>query len=96
MGRSIGRITKFCPVAGVMINKTQEEIEAEGDKNKDQLFMAELSKIANSIIPMLQTEEDSPSNHPELDNKVPILDMGGRQTPPCPRDGRWYQSLQLH
>ena len=65
MGRSIGRRTKFCPVDGMMVSKTQEEIDSEIDLNEDQLFMAELSNIASSIIPMLTTEEDSPSNHPE-------------------------------
>ena len=73
--RSIGRRVKFCPEAGVMISKSQQEIESEKDKNKDELFMAELSKIANSIIPMLTTEADFPSKHPELNYKVPILDM---------------------
>ena len=58
-----------------MISKSQQEIESEKDKNEDELFMAELSKIANSIIPMLTTEADFPSKHPELNYKVPILDM---------------------
>ena len=40
--RSIGRRVKFCPEAGVMISKSQQEIESEKDKNKDELFMAEL------------------------------------------------------
>ena len=59
IGRSIGRNTKFCPATGVMKSKTEEEIQSEKD----------------SIIPMLKTEYDSPSNHPELNFKVPILDM---------------------
>ena len=37
--------------------------------------MTELRKLADSIIPMLKTEEDFPSKHPELNFKVPILDM---------------------
>ena len=37
--------------------------------------MEELKKIADSIIPMLKTEADSPAMHPELDYKVPILDI---------------------
>ena len=67
MGWSIGRSLKFCQEAGVMINKSQQEIESEEkDKNEDKIFMAEQIKIANSIIPMLKTEADSTSNHPEL------------------------------
>ena len=58
-----------------MMSKTDEELESDKDKNEEQIFMTELSKIASSIIPMLKTEDDSPSNHPELNYKVPILDM---------------------
>ena len=37
--------------------------------------MEELRKIADSMIPMLKTEADSPDRHPELGYKVPILDI---------------------
>ena len=75
VGWSIGRRTKFCPEAGVMVDKSEEEIEAEKDKKEDKIFMAELRKIADSIITMLNAEEEFPSKHPELNFKVPILDM---------------------
>ena len=58
-----------------MMSKTEEELESDKDKNEEQIFMTELSKIASRIIPILKTEDDSPSNHPELNYKVPILDM---------------------
>ena len=35
--------------------------------------MVELRKMANSIHPMIQLEEDHQHNHP--DNKLPILDL---------------------
>ena len=75
IGRSFGRETKFCFETGEMIAKSEEEIEDDKDKNEDEIFMTELRMIADSIIPMLKTEEDNPSNHPELNYKVPILDM---------------------
>ena len=37
--------------------------------------MEELRKIADTCIEMLETEADCPSNHPELEHKVPILDL---------------------
>jgi hypothetical protein len=74
MGRSIGGSTKFCQVDGVLVGKIREEMYFEINLNDGQIFMAELSKIASSIIPMLKTEADFPSDHSEL-NKVPILDI---------------------
>ena len=59
-----------------MVPKSEEEVESEKDKREDEIFMAQLRKIADSIIPMLKTEEDFPSKHPELNFKVPTLDMG--------------------
>ena len=47
--RSIGRKLKFCPVDGVMITKSEEEMEAELDKSDDELRMNELTKIQNNI-----------------------------------------------
>ena len=74
-GWSIGRRTKFCPKAGVMVDKSEEQKKAAKDKREDEIFMVELRKIADNIIPMLKTEEDFPSKHPELNFKVPILDI---------------------
>ena len=75
MAWSIGRTVKFCPEAGEWMNKTGEEIEDEKEKREDELFMKELSKIADTTIVMLKTEADSPGQHPELNFKVPILDI---------------------
>ena len=75
MGRSIGRMTKFCQRTGTMISKTENEVEAEKNLREDEIFMEELRKIADTTIEMLKTEADSPARHPELGFKVPILDM---------------------
>ena len=73
--RSIGRKTKFCPVDGKMVEKTEEEIEADMDKHDDEVTMIELKKIADTIQANITTEADFPSKHPELGNKVPVLDL---------------------
>ena len=44
-------------------------------KEEDELAMAELKKIADSLMPNIETEYDCPSLHPELENKVPVLDL---------------------
>ena len=75
LGWSFGRTLKFCPVAGRMVHKSDLEIIEDREKREDEIFMEELRKIADSIIPMLKTEVDSPARHPELGYKVPILDL---------------------
>ena len=74
-GWSIGRTMKFCQVDGKFKNKTDGEINDDIDKREDELFMKELSKIADTTMEMLFTEADSPGQHPELGYKVPILDV---------------------
>ena len=74
-GRSIGKETKVCLLAGKLVRKTDEEIRNDKDKRLDEIFMNELRKIADNTMEMLKTEADSPANHPELDFKVPILDL---------------------
>ena len=74
-GRSIGKETKVCLLAGKLVRKTDEEIRNDKDKRLDEIFMNELRKIADNTMKMLKTEADSPANHPELDFKVPILDL---------------------
>ena len=39
--RSIGRGMKFCQVTGMMVKKTDVEIEAEKDLREDELYMEE-------------------------------------------------------
>ena len=73
--RSIGREVRFCPLAGVLKRKGLTQIQDESEIREDKLFMREIRKIAETIIPMLKTEEDCPGNHPELGFKVPILDV---------------------
>ena len=62
-------------MAGNMVNKTDTEIEGEMEKREDELVIEELRKIADTCVDMFETEMDSPALHPELENKVPILDM---------------------
>ena len=51
------------------------EEEVEGDKliPTNMRTMVELRKMADSIHPMIQIEEDYSSKHP--DDKIPILDL---------------------
>ena len=73
--RSIVRRTKFCPEEGAMVQKSEAEIEADSDKQEDKITMIELRKIADTIQDNIKTESESPSNHPELRMKVPVLDL---------------------
>ena len=82
---SIGRDVMFCPLDGNLKSKSQEQIEDEIDIREDILVMQEVRKVADTIIPMLKTEEDSPGHHPELDFKVPILD-----------EAVWVETVTLH
>ena len=72
--RNFGRLIKFCPLDGRMVEKSQAEIENEKETPDDVLVMEELRKVADSVMKMFKTEADSPGNHPE-------------HKPPCPRDG---------
>ena len=73
--RSFGRHVKFCEESDTMTEKDEKQIDDEKDKPDDELVMNEMRKIADTILPMLKTEADYPTNHPELEEKVPILDM---------------------
>ena len=73
--RTMGVRTKFCPMAGKLVPKTEEEIESEAEKEEDELTMIELKKVADSLMPNIETEYDCPSLHPELEKKVPVLDL---------------------
>ena len=55
--------------------KTETEIENDADKEEDELTMVELKKIADTLMEHIETEYDCPSIHPELGNKVPVLDL---------------------
>ena len=48
MTRSIGRRTRFCPMTGTMVEKTEEEIVADLEKNEDEITMEELRKVADT------------------------------------------------
>ena len=95
--RSIGRKMKFCPLAGSLVEKTEnEENESEGMR-EDEITMNELRKIADTCVGMLKTEEDSTSKHPELGNKVPILDMAvWVEQVSLPAPGLEGQDMGLH
>ena len=67
--RSIGRRVKFCPMAGKLVEKTEdEEKECEG-MGEDEITMEELRKIADTCVDMLKTEADCTSKHPELGSR---------------------------
>lgn len=59
------------------LNQNQEENsqpqEDHTNKKRDKIVAELLRNIADSIVPMLQFEEDVQSNH--TDNKLPILDL---------------------
>ena len=73
--RSIGRAKRFCPLAGSFVTKTQEEIVAEAEMEEDEINMKEMKNLADTIMQNIETEFDCPSAHPELNNKVPVLDL---------------------
>ena len=73
--RSVGRRRKFCPQAGSMVEKTANEIQEEWSEGEDEITMKEMKNIADTIIKHIETEYDCPSCHPELDFKVPVLDL---------------------
>ena len=72
--RSIGRELKFCPMAGCLVEKSEDEVKECENRTEDEITMEELRKVADECIGMLTTEADSTSKHPELGYKVPILD----------------------
>ena len=74
--RTVGRKRKFCPEVGNMIEKTALEIHEEVGEEDDEITMKEMKKIADTIIKYIETEYDCPSRHPELEYKVPVLDLG--------------------
>ena len=82
--RSFGKRVKFCHLDGELIPKTDVEIEDQKELQEDQVVMEELRKVADSVIDMFKTEEDSPGNHHELGYKVPILDLA-----------LWVESVKL-
>ena len=73
--RSVGRKRKFCPEAGSLVEKTAIEIQDESGQGEDEITMKEMQRIADTIIKHIETEYDCPSRHPELDYKVPVLDL---------------------
>ena len=99
-GWSIGRTVEFCPEAGKMQIKSDDVIEYEKDKRDDELFMKELRKIADTVMDMLSTEEDSPAQHPELGFKVPILDVAvwveEARLPPPGMEGQGQENINIH
>ena len=73
--RAIGRKMKLCHLTGCMVEKVPEQINAEEIIQDYELTMREMKQIADSIMKNIETEYDSPSIHPELDMKVPVLDL---------------------
>ena len=58
------------------MEKTANEIQEESSQEEDEINMKEMQRIADTIIKHVETEYDCPSRHPELDFKVPVLDLG--------------------
>ena len=83
--RSIGRTMKFCPTTGCLVEKSEDEVKECENMTEDKITMEELRKVADTHIGMLTTEADSTSKHPELGNKLPILDMAV-----------WVEEVSLH
>ena len=54
-----------------------------------------MKQITDSIMMNIETEYDCPSIHPELDTKVAVLDLGGRDQVSFPRDGWLKITLKL-
>ena len=73
--RSIGRKVKFCPLAGKLVDKSDDEIKAKEKMKEDKIRLIEARKIIYTCLEKLKAESDYPSNHPELGNKVLILNM---------------------
>ena len=73
--RSVGRTKRFCPLAGSFVEKTEEEMVAQAEKEEDEITMLEMKNMADTIMQNIETEFDCPSAHPELNNKVPVLDL---------------------
>ena len=71
----MGRTSKFCPQAGKFVEKMQQEIQNETNMADDELSLREMKSMADSIMQNIETEYDCPSVHPELDFKVPVLDL---------------------
>ena len=73
--RSVGRNIKFCPLTGTMQEKTAREIHEESQMEEDEITMQVMKQIADTITKHIETEYDCPSRHPELEFKVPVLDL---------------------
>ena len=73
--RSVGRNIKFCPLTGKMQEKTAREIHEESQMEEDEITMQVMKQIADTITKHIETEYDCPSRHPELEFKVPVLDL---------------------
>ena len=73
--RSIGRGIMFCPLDGCPVNKPEDQVEAESDLQEDEITMREVQKVADNLLKNIETEYDCPSSHPELGNKIPVLDL---------------------
>ena len=62
-------------MAGRLVEKTAMEIQEERSQGEDEITMKEMQRIADNIIKHIETEYDCPSRHPELEFKVPVLDL---------------------
>ena len=95
--RSIGKKVKFCPLAGRLVEKTEDEEKECEEMMEDETTMEELRRIADTCMGMLKTEADSTSKHPELKFKVPILDMAvWVEQVSLPAPGLEGQEMGLH
>ena len=58
-----------------MQEKTAREIHEESQMEEDEITMQVMKQIADTITKHIETEYDCPSRHPELEFKVPVLDL---------------------
>ena len=58
-----------------MVNKPEDQVEAEADIDEDKITMKQLKSVADNLMKNIESEYDCPSIHPELRKKVPFLDL---------------------
>ena len=63
---------KFCDTTGSLMY-FEDQVQEDSSMEDDRRTALVVKDIANSVHPMIQMEEDFPSNHD--DGKLPILDL---------------------
>ena len=85
----------FCPLDGCLVNKPEDQVQSESNLEEDEITMREIQKIADNILKNIETEYDCPSSHPELGNKVPVLDLA-MWVETVKVSSTWIESQDMH